>query len=110
MKEKEPMLYKYQPGSMRRRRKGQQTNPDGRKRLPPSPLVKKSQQKIDKYSAKARFEVLRLHDYVDMPDLPTNVLGAREQARTLFNKLQKELDMFTGQNIPNKPFDSLVQS
>ena len=104
MKETEPVLYRYQPGAVRRRRKGQEPNPDGRQRLPPSPLVKKSQQKMDRYSARARFEVLRLHDYIDMPDVPTNMLGAREQAKTLYNKLQKEMDMFYFLNTSQSKF------
>jgi hypothetical protein len=77
---------------------------DGRKRLPASPMLTRTQQhaaaskksrpssSVDPVSASARFQVLRLNDYVDMPDVPTELLGAREKAKQLFLRLQKDVE------------------
>ena len=39
----------------------------------------------------ARFEALRLHSLVDLPDLPTSILGARSQAKKLLQEMNDKI-------------------
>ena len=47
--------------------------------------------KIDNVSSLARLEALRLHSLVDLPDLPTSILGARSQAKKLLQEMNDKI-------------------
>ena len=77
---------------------------NSRRKLPSSPLLKRRERKnnvrfktklsnntVDDVSALARFEALRLHSLVDMPDLPTSILGARSQAIKLLEEMNEQI-------------------
>ena len=77
---------------------------NSRRKLPSSPLLKRRERKnnvrfktklsnntVNDVSALARFEALRLHSLVDMPDLPTSILGARSQAIKLLEEMNEQI-------------------
>ena len=54
-------------------------------------LKEKRRRKLDSVSSLARFEALRLHSLVDLPDLPTSILGARSQAKKLLQEMNDKI-------------------
>ena len=99
LQEPSPRLYKRSGRFSTVKAGGQKS----RELLAASPLLKhkgkiasnvlkgKKRRKIDTISSLARFEALRLHSLVDLPDLPTSILGARSQAKKLLQEMNDKI-------------------